>query len=82
VRPAAPRPFFVACFSQAYAARTRTLNEELLLAIAEVRLRPEEASWFVPIRLDECESRTGSVKADRIFLRSAEVNFPRWRPWR
>ena len=48
--------FFVACFSQAYAGRTRThMNEELLLAIAEVRLRPEEASWFIPIRLDECE---------------------------
>jgi hypothetical protein len=48
--------FFVACFSQAYAARTRThMNEELLIAIAEVRLRPAETSWFIPIRLDECE---------------------------
>jgi formylglycine-generating enzyme required for sulfatase activity len=48
--------FFVACFSQAYAARTRThMNEELLIAIEEVRLRPEEASWFIPIRLDDSE---------------------------
>jgi formylglycine-generating enzyme required for sulfatase activity len=48
--------FFVACFSHAYAARTRSyMNEELLLAIEEVRLRPDEASWFIPIRLDNCE---------------------------
>jgi formylglycine-generating enzyme required for sulfatase activity len=48
--------FFVACFSQAYAARTRSyVNKELLIAIEEVQLRPEEASWFIPIRLDECE---------------------------
>jgi formylglycine-generating enzyme required for sulfatase activity len=48
--------FFVACFSQAYAERTRSyMNEELLLAIEEVRLRPEEATWFIPIRLDDCE---------------------------
>ena len=48
--------FFVACFSQGYAARTRSyMNEELLIAIEEVRLRPQEASWFIPIRLDDCE---------------------------
>jgi uncharacterized LabA/DUF88 family protein len=47
--------FFVACFSQAYSARTRSyMNEELLVAIEEVRLRPEAASWFIPVRLDEC----------------------------
>jgi hypothetical protein len=48
--------FFVACFSKAYAARPRSyMNEELSIAIEEVRLRPEEASWFIPLRLDDCE---------------------------
>jgi TIR domain len=48
--------FFVACFSQAYAARTRSyVNKELAIAIEEVQLRPETASWFIPIRLDDCE---------------------------
>lgn len=47
--------FFVACFSHAYSARTRTyMNEELHLALEEVRLRPAETSWFIPIRLDDC----------------------------
>lgn len=33
--------FFVACFSQAYVGRARSyMNEELLIAIEEVRLRP------------------------------------------
>ena len=48
--------FFVACFSHNYSARTRSyMNEELLIAIQEVRLRPEEAAWFIPLRLDDCE---------------------------
>ncbi len=48
--------FFVACFSKAYATRTRSyMNEELLIAIEEVRLRPGKAAWFIPIRLDDCE---------------------------
>jgi TIR domain len=48
--------FFVACFSHAHSARTRTyMNEELYIALEEVRLRPAEASWFIPIRLDDCE---------------------------
>jgi hypothetical protein len=48
--------FFVACFSQAYAGRARSyMNEELSIAIEEVRLRPEEVSWFIPIRLDDCK---------------------------
>jgi formylglycine-generating enzyme required for sulfatase activity len=48
--------FFVACFSTAYSARTRTyMNEELHIAFQEVRLRPADTSWFIPVRLDECE---------------------------
>jgi hypothetical protein len=63
--------FFVACFSKAYAARGRSyMNEELLLAIEEVRLRPEEAAWFIPIRLDHCvipERRIGPELSIRSF---------------
>jgi uncharacterized LabA/DUF88 family protein len=63
--------FFVACFSKAFAARGRSyMNEELLLAIEEVRLRPEEAAWFIPIRLDDCaipERRIGPELSIRSF---------------
>lgn len=45
---------FVACFSTAYAQRSRTyMNEELTVAIEEVRLRPRDRAWFFPVLLDE-----------------------------
>jgi hypothetical protein len=46
----------IACFSSAYAERDRTyMNEELTLAIDEIRSRPTARTWFLPVRLDECE---------------------------
>jgi hypothetical protein len=47
---------FVACFSQASARREKSyMNEELLVAIDELRLRATDRSWFVPVRLDDGE---------------------------
>jgi hypothetical protein len=43
---------FLACFSPAYAARERAfMNEELTLAIDELRLRPVDRTWFIPVLL-------------------------------
>jgi hypothetical protein len=43
--------YFIACFSVEYAARNRTfMNEELELAIDEVRRR-SESPWFIPVLL-------------------------------
>lgn len=43
--------FFLACFSQEQNVRSRTyMNEELELAIEEIRLRGN-VPWFIPIRL-------------------------------
>jgi len=48
--------YFLACFSRAYAARSSTyMNEELALAIEQLRLRPTDRSWFIPALLDDCE---------------------------
>ena len=48
--------FFIACFSKSYTARVRTyMNEELTLAIEELRLRPRNREWFVPLILDRSE---------------------------
>lgn len=45
----------VACFSSASVTRERThMNEELLLAVDELRLRPPNKPWLIPVRLDEC----------------------------
>ena len=47
--------FFLACFSQESVAKSRTyMNEELSLAIDELRLRPTDRAWFIPLKLNEC----------------------------
>jgi hypothetical protein len=47
---------FIACFSQASLARARSYqNEELVLAIEQLRLRPPDNRWLIPVRFDECE---------------------------
>lgn len=46
---------FIACFSTHSAARQRSYqNEELLLAIDQLRQRPPDDSWLIPVRLDDC----------------------------
>ena len=47
--------FFIACFSKEYYERGRTyMNEELNLAIAQLRLLPMDQVWFIPVKLNEC----------------------------
>jgi TIR domain len=47
---------FIACFSRASLGRHRSYqNEELLLAIEQLRLRWPDDPWLIPVRLDECE---------------------------
>ena len=47
---------FIACFSKESVARSKSYQyEELTLAIEEIRKRSPEASWFMPVRLDDCE---------------------------
>jgi len=48
--------FFIACFSNEYIRRTKTyMNEELILAVDELRQYSVSKSWFIPVRLSECE---------------------------
>ena len=47
--------FFIACFSKEYNKRDKTyMNEELTIAIDELRKRPTDRVWFIPIKLNEC----------------------------
>ena len=47
---------FIACFSRKSLARkVRFQNEELLLAVEQLRLRPPGEPWFIPVRFDECD---------------------------
>ena len=48
--------FFLACFSSAYASRlTSFMNEELALAIEQLRQHPRGRIWFIPVLLNDCE---------------------------
>jgi small GTP-binding protein len=48
--------FFLACFSREYNLKYISyINEELNLAIDELRLRSTDKSWFIPIKLNQCE---------------------------
>lgn len=47
---------FVACFSTSSLARvSSSQNEELMLAIEEIRRRLPEVPWIIPVRFDACE---------------------------
>ena len=48
--------FFIACLSQSSQSKRRSyMNEELVLAIEEIRLRPAERIWFIPVLLEPIE---------------------------
>jgi hypothetical protein len=47
---------FIACFSSHSAARrTSYANEELMLAIEQLRLRQPDDPWLIPVRFDNCD---------------------------
>lgn len=46
--------FFIACYSKEYSDRETTyMNEEIVIAIEQLRLRPMERTWFIPVKLDD-----------------------------
>jgi len=48
--------FFLACFSTEYTERDSTyMNEELTLAIDQLRKRPTNRTWFIPVLLSNCQ---------------------------
>jgi HEAT repeat protein len=54
--------FFLACFSKEYLEKeTSYMNEELTLAIEELRKRPTSRAWFIPICLSQCNIPDRSI---------------------
>jgi hypothetical protein len=46
---------FIACFSSQSAARRKSYqNEELVLAVDQLRLRQPDVPWLIPVRFDDC----------------------------
>ena len=54
--------YFLACFSKSLSARSRSyLHEELTLAIEELRQRPIDRTWFIPLLLEPCSVPRRSI---------------------
>jgi hypothetical protein len=52
----------IACFSQNSTSRSRSyMNEELTIIVDEIRARPINMTWFVPVRLNPCEVPDRSI---------------------
>jgi uncharacterized protein YukE len=57
---------FIACFSKRSLARTKTYqNEELILAIEQLRSRRPEDPWLIPVRFSDCEIPDRDIGAGR-----------------
>jgi TIR domain len=64
---------FVACFSSASETGEGTATrEELVVAIEELRRRPLNPEWFIPVRLEPCEVPALSIGAGRT-IRDLEI---------
>src|SRR5205085_7640106 len=47
--------FFICCFSANYESRDKSyMNEELTLAIDELRQYTADRTWFIPVMLSPC----------------------------
>ena len=56
--------FFIACFSKEFNERDKThMNEELTIAIDELRERSSEKTWFIPILINETEIPSRRISA-------------------
>ena len=61
--------FFIACFSNEYTSRDQSfMNEELTLAIDELRRFPDNRVWFIPVLLSECDVPVRSIGGGKTVL--------------
>jgi hypothetical protein len=68
--------FFVACFSKEYYGREKTfMNEELAVAIDELRKRSVESAWFIPIKLNDCEIPDMEIRAGESLRDIQHISF-------
>ena len=66
---------FIACFSEEYNNRDKTyMNEELTLAIDELRQRSTDRIWFVPVKLNECEIPDRDIGGGKTLQALQHVN--------
>ncbi len=52
------------------------MNEELTVAIEELRLRPTDRAWFIPVLLDDCEVPDRSIGAGETLRTLQWIKLP------
>lgn len=67
---------FIACFSSRSAARVKSYqNEELVLAIDELRQRRPDVPWLIPIRFNDCAIPEYDIGGGRTLASIQRVDF-------
>jgi hypothetical protein len=67
---------FIACFSRRFEDRSRSyMYEELVLAIEQLRQRPADSGWFMPVLLDDAMPPDIPIGAG---LTLRDLHFIRW----
>lgn len=71
--------FFLSVYSRAREAREKSYaNEELVVAIEEIRKRPSTKTWFVPVQIDECEIDARSIGGGETILDFQKCDLREW----
>ena len=61
--------FFIACFSEEYERREESfMNEELALAVEELKTHPATRAWFIPVILSDCSIPALAIGGGETFL--------------
>lgn len=71
--------FFICVFSKSRQSRVQTYaNEELVVAIEEIRKRPLTRSWFLPVKIDECEIEPRPIGGGETILDLQICDLRQW----
>jgi hypothetical protein len=75
--------YFVPLFSRQWEARSKTVaNEELSLAIEQLRRMPHKRAWFIGLRIDGCEVPDNPISAVETIRSLQFIDAPKlgWGP--
>jgi len=72
--------YFIACFSHNYLIRRKTyMNEELQLAVEQLRQMPDDSVWFIPVKFSECDLPVIEIRSGKEIDSKQWVElFPDW----
>lgn len=71
--------YFISVYSRARQSRDQTYaNEELVVAVEEIRKRPINKSWFIPVKIDECEIEPRPIGGGETILDFQISDLRKW----